>query len=1541
MNIILKKTVAIVLLVAMLITHTPIYVIAATDTTPPSVVISGLSSSTVAYQGESMSFKVYFSDETAMGDINFNANYVMLVGFTGNVSVSGSGNPKTVTISNINDNSTTANKVMIRAAAAKDAAGNTSKSFSSSAFTITARPDTTKPSVVVSKPSVSSVVEGGSVSYTVTFSDNKGISTNNFNSNYVSLTGFNANISVSGSGNTRTVTLTNVQGAADSDNKISIRANAVKDAAGNGNSAVTSTAFTITAADTTRPSVVISKPSVSSVVEGGSVSYTVTFSDNKGISTNSFSASYVALTGFSANVSVSGSGNTRTVTLTNVQGAADSDNKISIRANAVKDAAGNGNSAVTSTTFAITAADTTKPSVVISKPSPTTVEQGGTVKYTVSFADETKMGTVNFNENYVALIGFTGNVSVTGTGNTRYVTISNITGVADSDNKITIRANAAKDASGNGTIATNSTTFTIVEPVRDTTKPSVVISKPTPMSITEGGTVKYTVAFSDETAMGTINFNENYVALIGFTANVSVSGSGNTRTVTLTNVQGAADSDNKITIRANAAKDAAGNGNVAVSSTTFTITAVPKDTTRPSIIISKPSPISVNEGGTVKYTVVFSDETAMGTINFNENYVSLVGFDANVSVSGSGNTRTVTLTNVQGAADSDNKIVIRAGAAKDAAGNSTVATTSTTFTIVETIKDATRPSVVISKPSPMTVEVGGTVSYTVMFSDETKMGTINFNENYVALIGFSANVSVTGTGNSRVVTLSNIQGDADSNNRIAVRAGAAADAAGNKTVAVESTNFTVTIPAVKDVTPPSVIISNPNPTITEVGGTVKYTVAFSDETKMGTINFNENYVALIGFSANISVSGSGNTRTVTLSNIQGGLDSDNRIAVRAGAAQDAAGNKTKVVESTNFKVIAAPVKDTTVPSVTISAPKPGTIELGETVKYTVKFSDETKMGAVHFNKSYVQLIGFTANVIVTGDGNTRTVTLTNVQGAIDSDNRILVLAGAAEDAAGNKTKAVESTNFTIVKTEERDSIPPVVKITSVKPETIYANGTVKYTVTFADNIKVTEVNLYASKIKTMGFDADVSVKMNGVKSAEITLKNIKGTVGNNKYIVIASGVALDAEGNRSKEATGPKFSIIEKANPKPDVPTKPGSDSEEDALRPIIIEKVNCIDDLKLIGDINKEIDYFASWLKTEKDENLLFPQEQNYVAKNDEMTYIVEYFNGSTATAENVKFELTIPYGVKVLEINGGGKVTSVTDDATIVTWNMGNIKAYAASAGTGYCRLYVKVKFLQNVELESSKNISEVFFATLKTVANDSNSYSYMRQLFIDLTEGKVGTYNKSLVSIDALNEVRPNEEITRAEFAKLLADAGIIEVDYKSKAYKNFKDYEMIPSYARAAVAALAKAEIIKPYADGTFKPYNPILMEDAMQILAEAAAHMTNQKLAVSKPVFLYTEALTGKDGEVSPKKDYIMELMRQNVISSDESNPDSYVLRREAVEMVNSLAFRGPAVQTLEENELKFAKVRENNVVFYNVVEAMEKTNYVYDYKLWQDIVDIK
>ena len=732
--------------------------------------------------------------------------------------------------------------------------------------------------------------------------------------------------------------------------------------------------------------------------------------------------------------------------------------------------------------------------------------------------------------------------------------------------------------------------------------------------------------------------------------------------------------------------------------------------------------------------------------------------------------------------------------------------------------DTTIPTVTISGIASNTVvKKGGSISFKVYFDDENgELSSIYLPNSSVILNGFTATKSVSVTSaNVRTVTLSNIQGSGKVN--VTIAAGAATDTAGNKSKAVTTRSFTID-PG--DITIPTVNISKPNPSTVDVGGTVKYTVYFDDETGVKAVNFNSSYVDIHGFNAKVSVSGSGNEqRIVTLSNIQGAADSDNYITVKAGAVVDTSNNNSKAVNSSKFTITGKGIKDTTIPTVTISKPNPSSIYAGETVKYTVYFDDETKMGTVNFNSSYVDIHGFDANVSVSGSGYTYVVTLSNVKGAADSDNYITVKAGAAQDAAGNKTKAVNSSVFTIKEKDPdpvkptKDTIPPVVKIGNPNPKAIYAGGTVVYNLTFTDNIKVTDVNLIASKIKLVGFTADVNVKVNGLKSAVVTLKNVKGTVGVNKYIKVDAAVALDGAGNRSAQAISPKFSIIKKTRIKYTAPVATKYTA-------------NCIDDLSLLGDINKEITYFASWLRAEK-YTASYVQENNYVAEDERMTYMVEYYNGSTAPAPNVKFDLTIPYKVVVEEINGGGRITKQTDTETVITWNVGTVPSYVASRAGGYCRLYVRVRFLENKPLEQSDRISETFYSTLKTTAGGNNSYSYMRQLFIDTTEGKTGTYRSYLTNVDTTNQVRPDDEITRAEFAKLLADSGILDVKVGDNSYKTFKDADKIPAYARDAVSALVKTDIIQAFPDGTFKPENPILMEDAMQMVAQAAVYISVQ------------------------------------------------------------------------------------------------------------------
>jgi len=78
------------------------------------------------------------------------------------------------------------------------------------------------------------------------------------------------------------------------------------------------------------------------------------------------------------------------------------------------------------------------------------------------------------------------------------------------------------------------------------------------------------------------------------------------------------------------------------------------------------------------------------------------------------------------------------------------------------------------------------------------------------------------------------------------------------------------------------------------------------------------------------------------------------------------------------------------------------------------------------------------------------------------------------------------------------------------------------------------------------------------------------------------------------------------------------------------------------------------------------------------------------------------------------------------------------------------------------------------------------------------------------------RPNQVVTRAQAAKILA--GVLKLDTKN-ASAHFSDvHESYEHYG--AIAALAERKILNGYADGSFKPNNPITRAQMAKILTNA-------------------------------------------------------------------------------------------------------------------------
>lgn len=260
------------------------------------------------------------------------------------------------------------------------------------------------------------------------------------------------------------------------------------------------------------------------------------------------------------------------------------------------------------------------------------------------------------------------------------------------------------------------------------------------------------------------------------------------------------------------------------------------------------------------------------------------------------------------------------------------------------------PRPAIQNPSSGTVEVGGTITYQVRFYNSPTSITLSPGD--IRVSGVNCNISVQGSGNEyRTIVLSNIQGSVGSVGYISYIAGGIAknEAGGSREMNLTSTSFTIvaTVPPPqpqpqpqpnpgnnnsnnnnnlpplnnntepneptpeepkedekKDETAPTMEIGNLSETTTQIGKEISFDITYKDETEMGDITLNNNDITLYGFKADVKISGEGNTRKVTLSNIQGNLGGLKYIRVASKTAKDKAGNEVKESGKTSmFKVV--------------------------------------------------------------------------------------------------------------------------------------------------------------------------------------------------------------------------------------------------------------------------------------------------------------------------------------------------------------------------------------------------------------------------------------------------------------------------------------------------------------------------------------------------------------------------------------------------------------------------------------------------------------
>ena len=627
--------------------------------------------------------------------------------------------------------------------------------------------------------------------------------------------------------------------------------------------------------------------------------------------------------------------------------------------------------------------------------------------------------------------------TVTGSGQDYVVTVSSVPGFGSVI--IDLPAGAAADASANPSLVSTSTDNSVLYEAPDpgdVIPPTVTINQGSAQTDpTSGSSIVFDVVFSEPVT----GFTSTDVVLTGTAGatTAAVLGSGAIYTVTVTGMSVAGTVI--ATIPAGAAEDAKPNLSLASTSTDNTVTwqAPPMDVTPPTVTINQGSAQSDPTTFTpIVFDVVFS-EPVTGFTNADVVLSGTAGATT-AAVSGSGAIYQVQVTGMSG--DGTVVAALNAGAAEDAAGNVSVASTSTDSTVTYTAPlpgDVTPPSVVLEQAIGQTDPTSAPpVQFTVTFSEPVS----GFTASDVVLSGTApGSLAVTLLGGGPVYTVS-VTGMTGSGTIVAdIPAAAAQDAASLSNTASNSIDKTVTFNFVADTTDPTVTINQGS---TQNDPTSAPSIVFDVLFSEPVLGFSAVDVTLSGtaLATTAVVSGTGPAYTVTVSGMT--VSGTVTATIAASIATDIAGNANDASTSTDNTVTFA--VDTTAPTVTVEQ---ASAQVDPTAASPIVFDVLFSEPVTGFTDSDVTFTGSAGGTLVgvvsgTGPGYTITVTGMTTAGTVIPT----LLNGAAVDAASNLSVASTSVDGSV---DWAPIIAPLLVIVPPDVSVVAAQGQSGAFVTFA------------------------------------------------------------------------------------------------------------------------------------------------------------------------------------------------------------------------------------------------------------------------------------------------------------------------------------------------------------------------------------------------------------------------------------------------------------------------------------------------------------
>ena len=866
--------------------------------------------------------------------------------------------------------------VSIREDAARDAAGNRNAESETIALTV----DTERPSVGISTLTTSPT-NFESIMYAVEFREE----VNDFDAGDItaSIAGSTPTVEgpISTIGNTQTFMVTH--NSNEGILTVSIPENVATDNAGNNNTA--SELLTITV------------DRIAPTVDGASVSDTDTIildiseslSESGGVASD-FAISGVATNPSVASIDITGS----TITLNLDDSITDADLPLvsyTGTAGSIEDLAENPLAAFTNRAVE-NEIDTTGPVptlTITSEPGAVTHTNSTTVSYMVTF----DMDVTGFDEDDIEVEGSANN------GNpeaSNFVTVDGDEytfdverGDSDGNVMVFIPADRAIDGSGNQNVASDR-----LEIIFDTISPTLTLAS-TESGDTKLRTIPFTVRF-DEVVSG---FDRN---------DIIIEGAATARQPTTSDdifyefdIVATSDGPVTVSIRENAARDMADNGN-SIPENVTTDNAGNNNTASNELVHTvdriAPTVVSASVSDTDTITLEIS-ESVSGGIAFD---FAISGVNSgpevdSIDVTGS----TITLNLDDSITDADLPLLSytgTTGSIEDPATNPLANFASRTVT---NDIDTTRPTVTLGTDPPLLTN-SQTITYRVEFSESVT----RFNATGIDVSGTSGGTAAEPTGAGRNYEFVVTRGISDGTVTVTILEGAARDADDNLSFASTPVEITV------DATPPTVTaasVVNPNIIRLDISEQVSDNGATASD------------FAIAGAASNHVVSSlSASGSSVELSLAPPLTDADNPTVSytrTAGGIEDAATNRLA-----NFVSQAVTNNlDTTRPTVTSFTTTSSNPTNSQTITYAVQFSEPV----TRFNATGIDVTGTSGGTAAEPTGTGRDYEFTLTRGASDGTVTVTILEGAARDVDMNLSFASSTVEIVV------DATPPTVTGASV------------------------------------------------------------------------------------------------------------------------------------------------------------------------------------------------------------------------------------------------------------------------------------------------------------------------------------------------------------------------------------------------------------------------------------------------------------------------------------------------------------------------------